>query len=35
MSINISGKGGHSINIVEFDKNSGAYRPVANVSLRR
>jgi hypothetical protein len=34
MSINISGKG-HSINIVQFDKNSGAYRPVANVSLRR
>jgi hypothetical protein len=34
MSINISGKG-HSINIVQYDKNSGAYRPVANVALRR
>jgi hypothetical protein len=34
MSINISGKG-HSINIVQFDQGSGAYRPVANVSLRR
>ena len=34
MSINISGKG-HSINIVQLDKGSGAYRPVANVSLRR
>ncbi|HEY8276321.1 MAG TPA: hypothetical protein VIG52_04930 [Methyloceanibacter sp.] len=34
MSINVSGKG-HTINIVQFDQNSGAYRPVANVSLRR
>jgi hypothetical protein len=34
MSINISGKG-HSINIVQYDQNSGAYRPVAYVSLRR
>lgn len=34
MSINISGNG-HSINIVQLDKGSGAYRPVANVSLRR
>ncbi|MGB6428315.1 MAG: hypothetical protein WBF11_09435 [Methyloceanibacter sp.] len=34
MSINISGKG-HSINIVQFDQKSGAYRPVAKVSLRR
>jgi hypothetical protein len=34
MSINVSGNG-HSINIVQLDKGSGAYRPVANVSLRR
>jgi hypothetical protein len=34
MSINVSGKG-HSINIVQLDKGSGAYRSVANVSLRR
>lgn len=35
MSINISGSSGHSINIVQLDRKSGAYRPVANVSLRR
>ena len=34
MSISVSGKG-HTINIVQFDQGSGAYRPVANVSLRR
>jgi len=34
MSISLSGKG-HTINIVQFDQGSGAYRPVANVSLRR
>jgi hypothetical protein len=34
MSISVSGKG-HTINIVQFDSGSGAYRPVANVSLRR
>jgi hypothetical protein len=32
MSISVSGKG-HTINIVQFDQGSGAYRPVANVSL--
>lgn len=34
MSMSVSGKG-HTINIVQFDRGSGAYRPVANVSLRR
>ena len=34
MSINVSANG-HTINIVQYDQNSGAYRPVANVSLRR
>jgi hypothetical protein len=34
MSISVSGKG-HTINIVQFDQGSGAYKPVANVSLRR
>jgi hypothetical protein len=34
MSIAVSGKG-HTINIVQLDPGSGAYRPVANVSLRR
>jgi hypothetical protein len=34
MSINVSGKR-HTINIVQFDKGSGAYRPVASVSLHR
>lgn len=34
MSINISGKR-HSINIMQFDQGSGAYRPVARVSLSR
>lgn len=34
MSINVSGSR-HSINIVQFDKGSGAYRPAASVSLHR
>ena len=34
MSISVSGNG-HTINIVQLDPGSGAYRPVANVSLRR
>lgn len=35
MSISIRGGRAHSINIVQLDRKSGAYRPVANVSLRR
>jgi len=34
VSINVSGSR-HTINIVEYDKGSGAYRPVASVSLHR
>src|SRR5215210_1893161 len=34
MSINVSGDG-HSINIVQLDKASGVYRPVAALALRR
>jgi hypothetical protein len=34
VSINLSGSR-HTINIVEYDKSSGAYRPVASVSLHR
>lgn len=34
MSINVSGDG-HQINIVQMDKNSSAYRSVANLALRR
>jgi len=34
MSINVSGSR-HTINIVQLDKGSGAYRPVASVSLHR
>jgi hypothetical protein len=34
MSINIAGDG-HSINIIQLDKGSGAYRSVANLALRR
>jgi hypothetical protein len=34
MSINVSGEG-HSINIVQLDKASGVYRPVAALALRR
>jgi hypothetical protein len=34
MSINVSGSR-HTINIVQFDKGSGAYRPVASVALHR
>jgi hypothetical protein len=34
MSISISGSG-HEINIVQFNDNSGTYRPVASVSLHR
>ncbi len=34
MSINLS-DAGHSINIVQFNKNSGTYRLVASLSLRR
>jgi hypothetical protein len=34
MSINVSGSH-HTINIVQYDKGSGAYRQVANVSLHR
>jgi hypothetical protein len=34
VSINVSGSR-HTINIVEYDEGSGAYRPVASVSLHR
>lgn len=34
MSINLSGSR-HAITIVQLDKGSGAYRPVANISLHR
>ncbi len=34
MSINVSDSG-HEINIVQFNDNSGTYRPVASVSLHR
>jgi hypothetical protein len=34
MSINVSGSR-HTINIVERDKGSGAYKPVASISLHR
>ncbi len=34
MSINITGDG-HTINIIQLDKGSGAYRSVANLALRR
>lgn len=34
MSINISGRG-HSINIMQFDRKSGSYHPVAKVTLSR
>jgi hypothetical protein len=34
MSINVSGSR-HTINIVQYDKGSGAYRQVASVSLHR
>lgn len=34
MSINITGDG-HTINIIQLDKGSGAYRSVANLGLRR
>ena len=34
MSINLSGSR-HTIDIVQFDKGSGAYRPVASLSLHR
>ncbi len=34
MSINVSGDG-HQINIVQMDKNSSAYRSVANLALKR
>lgn len=34
MSINLSGSR-HAITIVQLDKGSGAYRPVANLSLHR
>lgn len=34
MSINVSGSR-HTINIVQYDKGSGAYKPVATVSLHR
>jgi hypothetical protein len=34
VSINVSGSR-HTINIVEYDKGSGTYRPVASVSLNR
>jgi len=34
MSINIS-DAGHEINIIQFNENSGTYRPVASLSLQR
>jgi len=34
MSVNVSGSR-HTINIVQLDKGSGAYRPVASISLHR
>ena len=34
MSINVNGDG-HEINIVQMDKNSSDYRPVANLALHR